>query len=119
MGPRRTPGLPSPRDGTEYVSKLLGYDFFIVYKPGSSNKVVDALSHKDEGVECSSIGGPHWRQWDSLRQQLENDEFLVKIKTEIAAEPELHKNFEVQSGLLFYKGRLVIPRKSEIIPLLF
>jgi hypothetical protein len=46
------------------VTKILGYDFEIVYKKGKQNVVVDELSRKDEYVEaffCAiSIIQPNW-----------------------------------------------------------
>jgi hypothetical protein len=46
------------------VTKILGYNFEIVYKKGKKNVVVDALSRKDEDVEaflCAiSIIQPDW-----------------------------------------------------------
>ena len=48
----------------KWVTKILGYDFEIVYKKGKQNVVADALSRKDEYVEaflCSiSIIQPDW-----------------------------------------------------------
>jgi hypothetical protein len=35
----------------KWVTKILGYDFEIVYKKGKQNVVADALSRKDEDVE--------------------------------------------------------------------
>lgn len=38
--------------GVDYkksVSKLVGFDFEVHYKPGTSNRVVDALSRKHNG----------------------------------------------------------------------
>ncbi|KAJ9538204.1 hypothetical protein OSB04_030937 [Centaurea solstitialis] len=58
-----------------WMSKLLGYNFSIVYKPRSVNKVAEALSRKDVEIECSNVGVPQWRQWDSLREELEDYEF--------------------------------------------
>lgn len=101
------------------MSKLLGYNFSIVYKPGCANRAADALSQKKEPIECSSIGGPQWRQWDSLKREIEEDEFLKKIKNDLLVDPNVHKGFELQQDLLLYKGRLVLPRKSKFIPLLF
>ena len=48
----------------KWVSKMLGYDFEIVYKKGKENIVVDALSRndeKDEALLCAlSISQENW-----------------------------------------------------------
>ena len=36
----------------KWVTKMLGYDFEIIYKKGKLNVVTDALSRKDEEVEA-------------------------------------------------------------------
>lgn len=36
-------------DFQKWVSKLIGFDFEIQYKPGAANRVVDALSQKTVG----------------------------------------------------------------------
>lgn len=44
----------------KWVSKLMGYDFEIHYKPGLSNRVADALSRKTVGeVELGAIVAVH------------------------------------------------------------
>ena len=52
------------REQQKWVTKMLGYDFEIIYKKGKLNVVADALSRKDEGVEASlcsiSIIQPDW-----------------------------------------------------------
>jgi hypothetical protein len=48
----------------KWVTKMLGYDFVIIYKKGKKNVVADALSRKDEDVEeflyAISIIQPDW-----------------------------------------------------------
>jgi hypothetical protein len=48
----------------KWVTKILGYDFEIVYKSGKQNVVADAISRKDEDVETFlcviSIIQPNW-----------------------------------------------------------
>jgi hypothetical protein len=54
----------SSEEQQKWVTKILGYDFEIVYKKGKQNVVVDALSRKDEDVQaflCAiSIIQPYW-----------------------------------------------------------
>jgi hypothetical protein len=42
----------SSKEQQKWVTKMLGYDFEIVYKKGKQNVVADALSRKDEDVEA-------------------------------------------------------------------
>eukprot|EP00253_Pinus_taeda_P036333 PITA_36333 len=42
----------SSEDQQKWVTKMLGYDFEIIYKKGKQNVVADALSRKDEDVEA-------------------------------------------------------------------
>ena len=39
----------------KWVTKMLGYDFEIIYKKGKKNVVVDALSRNDEDVRPFSV----------------------------------------------------------------
>jgi hypothetical protein len=43
---------PSSEEQQKWVTKILGYDFEIVYKRGKQNVVADALSRNDEYVEA-------------------------------------------------------------------
>ena len=42
----------SSEEQQKWVTKMLGYDFEIIYKKGKQNVVADVLSRKDEEVEA-------------------------------------------------------------------
>ena len=42
----------SSEEQQKWVTKMLGYDFEIIYKKGKLNVVADALSRKDEEVKA-------------------------------------------------------------------
>ena len=42
----------SSEEQQKWVTKMLGYDFEIIYKKGNQNVVADALSREDEDVEA-------------------------------------------------------------------
>jgi hypothetical protein len=69
-----------------WVTKILGYDFEIVYKKGKKNVVVDALSGKDEDVAaflCAiSIIQPNWII--EARDEWKNDEKIVDSHSKVA-----------------------------------
>ena len=54
----------SSEEQQKWVTKMLGYDFEIIYKKGKQNVVAAALSRKDEDVEvllhAISILQPSW-----------------------------------------------------------
>ena len=54
----------SSKEQQKWVTKMMGYDFEIIYKKGKRNMVADALSRKNEDVEallCAlSIIQPDW-----------------------------------------------------------
>ena len=54
----------SSEEQQKWMTKMLGYDFEIIYKKGKQNVVADALSRKDADVEsllCAiSIIQPDW-----------------------------------------------------------
>ena len=66
----------SSKEQQKWVTKMLGYDFEIIYKKGKQNVVADALSRKDEDVEallCAiSIIQPDWI--NEAREEWKNDE---------------------------------------------
>lgn len=103
-------------DYQKWVSKLMGFDFEVHYKPGSSNRVADALSRKSAGeVELGAIVTSQGISWEELEKEVEGDEFISGIKRELMA-GECKVRFELVNGKLLYKGRYVIPKSATVIP---
>jgi hypothetical protein len=73
----------SSEEKQKWVTKILGYDFEIIYKKGKQNVVAYALSRKDEDVEaflCAiSIIQPSWII--EARDEWKNDENVWTIET--------------------------------------
>lgn len=64
-------------DQQNWIAKLLGYQFEVVYKPGTENKKGDSLSRMfDKGELKSIIAFPIWLQ---VQQEVGEDEELRKV----------------------------------------
>jgi hypothetical protein len=97
-----------------YLAKLLGYCYEIVYKPGTHNRVADALSRlQDNESTMLAISIPQLDFMEKFKEQLNLDneyqELLVKVQTDPVAYP----HYKIIDGLLFFKGKLFIPRTSS------
>lgn len=102
----------------KWMTKLMAYDFEIQYKPGSDNRVADALSRVSHEVELAALSIPHVLHWEAIKTEVDTDEFLQKVKTGLHSNPHAYSGFQLDNGQLTYKGRLVISKKSTSIPLL-
>jgi hypothetical protein len=67
------------------VSKLLGFDFRVEFKPGASNVVADALSRRDAEEEAAAmaLSAPSFALLDDIRRELDVDQDLCALKTEV------------------------------------
>ena len=69
-----------------WVGKLLGFDFAMEYKPGSTNTKVDALSRHDTEVGAVlAISSPQFDFLNRLRQAQATDPALVALWEETKA----------------------------------
>ena len=100
----------------KWLTKLLGFDYEILYTPGRTNKVVDALSRRYETCE-SVYQGVSFCQ-PLLLQQLQefyaSHEVGKLLLTKFDNNQEQNRHFSVQQGLLYFKGRLFIPLETEL-----
>jgi hypothetical protein len=92
-----------------WVGKLLGFDFMVEYKVGSTNTVVDALSRRDtKEPTLLALSGPTFNVVDCLRQAHDIDPALVALKEELVA-GQRTGSWSVVDGLVAFKGRLYVP----------
>lgn len=90
----------------KWVTKLLGFDFEIQFKPGSANRVADALSRKQNGeVGLNALVTSTEVIWGRLLKDIEEDTEIQTIIKELHSGENEHKNFSVVGGRLFFKGR--------------
>ncbi|KAJ9546301.1 hypothetical protein OSB04_018844 [Centaurea solstitialis] len=101
-------------DHQKWSSKLLGYTFDIVYKPGKENGAVDALSRKKPNVltTCKI-------DWEELWKDLESATEISKMKQKLVRGEAMPPGYKLESGRVLYHGRLVLDRGSRWIPKLF
>ena len=92
-----------------------------MYKPGASNRVVDALSRRweeeEEGTaEIKVLSKPYWTDVEVVEEENQRYPVLKKIMEELKINPETHGNYTLENGRLHYKGRMVISASSSWIP---
>lgn len=107
-----------------WLTRLLGFDFIIVYKPGCDNKAAYGLSRIERNVvgEMNSLllalTIPVALQLEDIYKEIEA---CMEIQKKIQGIKEggiVNAKFRVIDGKLWYKPRLVIPKDSASIPLL-
>ena len=85
----------SSEEQQKWFTKMLGYDFEIIYKKGKLNVVSNALSRKDEQVEallCAiSIIQPYWITKE--RDEWKNDEEVWTLIQKLQQDPNTYDTF--------------------------
>jgi hypothetical protein len=99
----------------QWVGKLLGFDFTIEYKSGSTNTVADALSRRDtEEGAVLAISAPRFDFIDRLRHAQATEPTLVAIHDVIRAGTRTAP-WTVVDDMITYGGRLYIPPNSLLL----
>jgi hypothetical protein len=106
----------SSKEQQKWVTKILGYDFEIVYKKGKQNVVADALSRKDEYVEaflCAiSIIQPDWII--EARGEWKNEENLWNLIQRLQQDSSAPDTSTWKNDSLWYKDRLYLCKNSQL-----
>lgn len=96
----------------QWLGKLVGFDFRIMYRPGKLNKVADALLDMSRGLNTLFVRTFDWI--DEIRVATQSRPEMFSIKNGIEHDPAIYSDYVLCEGLLFFKGRLVIPSDSPI-----
>jgi hypothetical protein len=106
----------SSEEQQKWVTKILGYDFEIVYKKEKQNVVADSLSRKDEYVEaflCAiSIIQPDWII--EARDEWKNDEKVWTLIQRLQQDSSASDTFTWKNDSLWYKDRLYLCKNSQL-----
>ena len=84
--------------------KLMDLDYSIQYKKGIHNTAADSLSRKPSSVMAVSMCTPTWIE--QLKAGYDQDEFTRQLLTELSITTENDKGFQLQNGVIKYKGRV-------------
>jgi hypothetical protein len=99
-----------------WVSKLLGFDFSIEYKPGCMNIVADALSRCDApDALLHSISSSSFDLLDDIKQAADSDEELTHLRAKIEA-GTLGAPWSVVNGLVLYQNCIFVPAHFPFLP---
>lgn len=96
-------------DQQKWVTKLMGFDFEIKYKPGKENSAADGLSRQ---MQCMMLTTIHCPTWDGLDEEVLADPKLRIVVQDLLVQPDLYKGYQLKKGRLFYKDRIVLPKTS-------
>lgn len=103
----------------KWLTKLLGYEFEIIYKAGVENKVADGLSRivikKSFGcIELlSALTSTSTLQMQDIFEEVDNDETIAQQLQDMVEGKSEKLGYAIKRGRLFYKDRLVLPKNSK------
>ncbi|KAL4325224.1 hypothetical protein GQ457_11G000740 [Hibiscus cannabinus] len=95
-----------------WLSKLIGYEFEIQYRPGKLNTVADALS-RESSTMFMALSRTTLGVIENLKRASEIDKELRALKMQIQEGNLSSSEYKIQ-GLVLYKDRIVIPNESVL-----
>jgi hypothetical protein len=98
-----------------WVSKILGFDFSVEYKPGRANIVADALSRREEeDMAICAISALTFDIMKEIRLACQADPALKTLYEKIE-KGELVVPLSVIDGLVLFQKRINIPPASSLL----
>ncbi|KAL6322783.1 hypothetical protein AAG906_019052 [Vitis piasezkii] len=91
---------------------LLGKKFFILTDQHRENSATDALSRKSGSLVLLHLHVPVVTVWDEIKKAYEGDSYVQSLTR--LANAQLEGSYAWRNGLLFFKGRVVIPSHAAL-----
>lgn len=102
-----------------WLTRLLGFDFDILYKPGCENKAADGISRTMFVASLlMSLTTTTALQWQDLFKEIMDDEGIQKRMEQLCKGELSSEKYQIIDDKLWSKKRLVIPKNSQFIPLI-
>ncbi|GAU12540.1 hypothetical protein TSUD_182540 [Trifolium subterraneum] len=98
-------------DQQQWLHKFLGYDFVIEYKPGKENLAADALSR----VMTLAWSEPISQIIIQIKDEIKADTYWSDIMDKCKSQGNSYLQYTLREGVLYWKNRVVIPKKSALI----
>ncbi|KAL4303471.1 hypothetical protein GQ457_10G029000 [Hibiscus cannabinus] len=100
-----------------WLSKLIGYDFEIRYRPGKLNNVADALSRKNEAT-LMAFSRPLFGILDDIRAANRTDIDIQRIRASLQQGQSEFSEYKEHDGLLLVRGKILVPQETALKSLL-
>ncbi|XP_035836073.1 uncharacterized protein LOC118484192 [Helianthus annuus] len=97
----------------KWVTKLMGYDFEIHFKPGKENTVADALSRVQIPVMLA-LSHPTATWLNEVRSYYQTDPVGLQLVADITADQVAFPHHSFRDGLVYVRGKLLIPPISNL-----
>jgi hypothetical protein len=104
----------------QWISKLFGYDFDVMYRPGRLNVIADALSRRDTEEGSTSFGsalcvrsGPSFTFIDDIRRATSHADDAKDVRRRFEA-GELQGPWRIDDGLLLHGNRIYVPGHANL-----
>ena len=103
-----------------YLACLMGYDYCIKYRSGSTNTIADVLSRAphSSSVTLLVLLVPCLTFLDELKKHLLCNPQFIQLRRDIRAQPDAYSDYSIAQNLIIKEGRIWLPQGFQFIPTL-
>ncbi|KAK9071834.1 hypothetical protein SSX86_008263 [Deinandra increscens subsp. villosa] len=97
----------------KWVTKLMGYEFEVHYKPGKDNTVADELSRVDLPT-AFAISHPTSPWLNEIREYFQKEPHGIQLLRQIQDDPISFPHHALHEGLVYVHGKILVPPVSDL-----